>query len=205
MTDRWGRSRSPYRGRVPTAPPWRKQEGRPPNHLSQQAKMCRSFDEICSLPAVRDMLRQRLNDEHRPEQTQYQERTHRRLSSLSPRVWLEAIWFLNNEDLWDEAILALQSYEWHPPQAPENIREGWSPHRELHWQWLRAPGILRPSQALHQRHMFMFMGRPYTVNCVFKLQDEPNSFLADSYGDLKTTHFSRLCVNQEKKLKHLFG
>ena len=165
MEDHRQRSRSPFGSHSAQPAPWREEQARSESSTKGARGQKRTFKDICNLPKVQQMFKHRLNDEHREEQVQFQARTQARLSSESPRVWLEAIWQCNDDDLWNEAMSSIQNYEWTPTKPPAAIREGWSPHRELHWAWTRAPGNLRPSQSLTQRQIFMFMGRPYTVYC----------------------------------------
>ena len=92
------------------------------------------------------------------------QRVDARLAETMPKAWLWAIYQVGDDRLYEEAIWALEQYEWEPPEPPPTIMEGTTPHRLLYWAWLRAPNILKAAHTAYERNVFMFQGGPYTVS-----------------------------------------
>ena len=142
---------------IPKAPP-----PKPPPPRSEQK---RSFEEICDLTLVKDMAaklwRETQREDHGPGG--WQERVHMRVAWDQPEIWLRAIYLLGDSDLYAEACASLDEYQWEIPVPQPEVVEGWSHHRQLHWAWLRAPGVMQNSVRQSEKDIFYLMGRPYTA------------------------------------------
>ena len=158
--------RTPLPIRTPPQPP-------PPPTTAPR----RTFQDICADAKVQDSFNRLLVQKKVPSRATWQPRGAARLASSTPINWLHAIWYTGDDDLWKEALKSVENFSWEPPPLPQTVREGWTKHREFYWAWLRAPGVLRPSQSHHQRHMFMFEGRPYTVLAVLQPKYDPNEYV----------------------------
>ena len=118
------------------------------------------------------MVNTALEPSERKELGAYQERVNSRLAGQHARVWIEAIWAVGDDALYQEALGSLEDYVWTPPEPTSLVLEGYSPHLKLHWAWCQAPGALTPSANLWGRHAFMFNGRMYTVSVLGNETDQ---------------------------------